>query len=111
MIRFKPEVSFINVQWRTLQAMVITEEIYDEEDAVLVITSLTDGQHGDGGPAQPGKADHTLHDDGLAFDARTRQLSLNTVTSIHGKMLQRLPKGWQVIVEADHIHAEWDPQP
>lgn len=57
----------------------------------------------------PGKADHTLHDDGLAADLRTRQLAVATIIKIAVKLRTRLPQGWQVVVESDHIHMEYDP--
>ena len=60
----------------------------------LFITSLRDGNHSDG----------SLHYDGLAFDMRYPQL-----TSIK-QIKEKLGPKWDVVVESNHIHCEYDPK-
>ena len=60
----------------------------------LFITSLRDGNHSPG----------SLHYDGLAFDMHYP----HSVTVQHIKAV--LGPGWDVVLEPDHIHCEYDPK-
>lgn len=68
----------------------------------LVVTSLTDS-HAD----RP----RSLHNQGLAVDLRTRDLTavqVGTVTLELKRFLE--PLGYDVVPEPDHIHIEFDPK-
>ena len=59
----------------------------------IFITSLRDGNHGEG----------SLHYDGLAFDIRfSDNISF-------GEIKAALGPNWDVVYESDHIHCEYDP--
>ena len=59
----------------------------------LYVTSLRDGNHSMG----------SLHYDGLAFDFRKGNRSLDQIRGA-------LSKDWDLVDEDNHIHAEYDPK-
>lgn len=60
----------------------------------IVVTSAKDGKHGDG----------SLHYQGRAVDLRTRDF-----TDIWAsKLRMALGKDWDVVIESDHVHCEFD---
>ena len=68
--------------------------------AQIVITSGTDGKHMEG----------SKHDTGEAIDVRTRNFpSTQAIYTFAVKMRRRLGANYQVIIERDHIHVEYDP--
>lgn len=88
-------------------------------DDTLVVTSAADGRHSAG----------SLHYVGRAFDIRTlgdRPGGIKVPDSIElgeggayidraahawaGRMRQQLGPDYDVVVEGNHIHAEWDPK-
>ena len=60
----------------------------------MVVTSGKDGKHGE----------NSLHYKGRAVDLRTRDFTDIWAT----KLRMALGKGWDVVVESDHIHVELD---
>lgn len=70
-----------------------------------VITSANDSTHMQG----------SLHYRGLAVDLRTRDLAHIAISLLQAKLRGRLngeeslDQPYQIIVEADHLHVEWDP--
>lgn len=91
-------VSLKGVQWQMFHAAVIAEGIYEKYGAELVITSANDGKHGK----------NTLHDDGLALDLRTWSLQGREV-EVAAQLQKALGDEYDVVLEADHLHIEWDP--
>jgi hypothetical protein len=78
---------------------------------IMVITSATDGVHGDG----------SLHGVGCAFDIRFTGNRTGGINCAHEhqepqavawahRMKQQLGPDYDVVVEADHLHVEWDPK-
>ena len=62
----------------------------------MVVTSVRDGKH----------KEHSLHYVGQAVDLRTRDF-----TDMWAHYLRNaLGKDWDVVVESDHIHVEYDPK-
>ena len=72
--------------------------IYFKRDEDLFITSIRDGRHGD----------ITLHYDGWAFDIRFPRHS--PVQDVVADIKKELGPDFDVIVESDHIHVEYDPE-
>jgi len=72
--------------------------VYTKYNEDLFITSLREGLHGD----------ITLHYDGWAFDIRFPRHT--TVTIIVEEIKSILGPDFDVIVESDHIHVEYDPE-
>ena len=96
-MKIKPGVSLQDVSWRMFHAAVIAEAVYEKYGAELVITSANDGKHGD----------KTLHHKGLALDLRTWTLN-GRALQVAGEIRKALPEAYDVGVESDHIHMEYD---
>ena len=72
------------------------ETIYTSFHTELVITSGKDGVH----------SQHSLHYEGKAVDLRT----WNILDSVIQALKTKLGPEYDVILEKDHIHVEWDPE-
>lgn len=81
-----------------LLAVIIAQSIYSETENVMTITSGTDGRHSVG----------SMHHSGDAVDLRL-PMPL-TRTQIVEKLCAALGDEYDVILEADHIHIEYDPK-
>jgi len=67
----------------------------------VTATSLNDGQHNPG----------SLHPQGRAADFRTREESPDVQSAIYAMLREWLgPIGFDVVLEDDHLHVEWDPK-
>jgi hypothetical protein len=83
-------------------AVGVAETLYRDQGLSLVITSLTDS-HED----RP----TSLHNVGLAVDFRTRDIQAPVVASIVRNLKVILdPLGYDVVLEANHIHVEYQPK-
>jgi hypothetical protein len=83
-----------------LRAMALAEPIM-ETWGEFVVTSVNDGKHRQG----------SLHYEGLAFDIRTWALKTAADKEHALRELKRaLGPDYDVILEADHIHIEFDPK-
>lgn len=102
----KPGASIEGVKWQLFWAALVFEELLKEYGYYCVITSGTDSmnKHGGGDPKK------TLHDDGLALDFRNRGLSLAIQQEIADRLRKRLGPQYQVVIEKDHFHVEYDPK-
>lgn len=69
--------------------------------SVLVVTSLRDGKHSAG----------SLHYSGNAVDLRRWDLDARKITSqVVSQLKSQLGSDYDVILESDHIHVEYDPK-
>lgn len=67
----------------------------------MVATSMRDGVHKTG-----------IHGTGNAVDLRIRDVRKEDLTSIvESAKLLLYPLGFDVVLESDHIHCEFDPRP
>lgn len=100
-MRFKDDT--INPQGITNELMLaiwVADEVYHDYGAELVITSLVDGRHS-----------HTsLHYCGNAVDVRIRNLPPEKQEPVRTEIKARLNKHYDVILEEDHIHIEYQPR-
>jgi|SRR6267142_261436 len=103
---FKDNV-VLNVQPEIARILPLIDQVHEEMDThEAVITSANDSTHMDG----------SLHPKGLAIDIRTRDIDPELVTELakalklklNGSVLINRP--YQVIIEIDHIHIEFDPK-
>ena len=96
----------IGVDLRGLQpqmvlAYVIACTIWQERAGVpCVITSASDSVHGP----------NSLHYKGMALDLRTNSLRSEQVGPIHTALVAALGPQFDVVLEPDHIHCEYDPK-
>ena len=78
------------------RAYTIACRCYGQYDCV--ITSASDGKHGP----------NSLHYKGQALDLRTRHLNGQGLQSVYHKLKESLGDQFDVVLEADHIHIEFD---
>lgn len=100
-MRLKNGVKSDGVQAPVWYAIGVAEVVWRDLNTQLVVTALTDGVHKEG----------SFHYKGLAADLRTRDLS-QTARMVALSRLKALldQQGYDVILEADHIHVEFDPK-
>ena len=82
-------------------AMKVADEVslmFAKKEAV--ITSILDGTHGK----------HSLHYIGDAFDMRTFIYSHSELSKIVQELTTQLGSNYDVVLESDHIHIEYDPK-
>lgn len=95
----KPGVKFDGVQPETLKAMAEADVIFKPYGEV-VVTSLLDGTH----------SPNSLHYSGYAFDLRTRHMAHDQIAAASKDLHERLGPDYDVVVEGDHLHVEYDPK-
>ena len=98
-MKIKSGANFDEMTQELKQACAVVTSVYQDFDYLCVLTSGKDGKHGEG----------SLHYEGLAADFRTRQVKPDTIPLIADECRKRLGKDFEVFVEKDHIHIEYDP--
>lgn len=86
------------LSWRMFHAALIAEAIYRKYGVEAIITSAKDGKH----------SEHSLHYQGLALDLRTWNLGGREM-HVLGELKRALGPEYDVVLEKDHIHLEYDP--
>lgn len=81
-------------------ALMVAERVYDAHGEELVWTEGTGGEHGYG----------SLHYVGLAIDIRTRYFSKTEAAQVALEIRERLGEDFDVVLEEDHIHIEFQPK-
>lgn len=107
MIIFKNGVSFTDAKREILLAISVAEGVYEKWNKVLVVTSICDGKH----------KKYSHHYKGLAFDIRTRyfkrknsnRINITIIRKVARELRMVLGSEYQVIIESNHIHIEYDP--
>lgn len=97
-MKLKEGVILEGVQWQMFWAAIIVEDVYKKRGQECIITSANDGRHGD----------KTLHHKGLALDIRTWTVTAH-LKEIHAELKERLGDNFDVVLERDHFHIEFDP--
>lgn len=100
MLKIKPGVSLKGVQPQVLPIMLIAAAIYQGFGLDAVVTSGTDGRHREG----------SLHYRGLALDLRSNNLTAEQAASVGRQLRAALGAEYDVVIEGDHIHVEFDPK-
>lgn len=96
-VRIKDGVRVKGLSNEILLAIIIAQTIYSDTERDMTITSLTDGDHMAG----------SLHHCGDAFDLRLPVNSAHTVMC--SRLRDALGSSYDVVLEKDHIHVEYDP--
>lgn len=99
-VTYKSGVSGSRISEAIRYAINIAESVYADVGKELVVTSTTEGQH---------KSD-SLHYSGNAVDIRTRNLDTGQQYQVWNKIKTRLGKDYDVLLEGNHIHIEYDPK-
>ena len=98
-MNIKDGVSLEGVQWQMFHAAIVAEQIYKKFGAECVITAGTDGKHMEG----------SLHYKGCALDLRTFNVAGKEL-QVKVALQQALGKDYDVVLEKDHVHVEYDPK-
>ena len=77
------------------------DKIWAKLGQELVITSIEDGRHMEG----------SKHYTGEALDLRTRYFTEEEKRKAAEELANALGSDYDVVVEGDHIHCEYDPPP
>jgi hypothetical protein len=97
----KAGVDLRGLQPQMAIAYTIASAIYLERAGLhCYITSASDGKHGP----------NSLHYKGMALDLRTRSLRSEQVAPIYKAIKEALGEQFDVVLEQDHIHLEFQPK-
>lgn len=109
-MKVKPGVQIKSMHPMLLEAILAAHEVYIDAGQRFTITSLTDGKH----------SPSSLHYSGKAADFRTRDLLGFSAKEIGDLIRAKLwdfsrslgykISAYDVVVEKDHIHVEYDPK-
>ncbi len=83
-----------------LLGLSVANDVYSKFGYELVVTSLNDSKH----------SRTSLHYVGQAADLRTRHMPLEVAKDIVEELKNSLPDEYDIILESDHIHVEWQPK-
>ena len=99
MLSIKPGVTLNRLSPQIVLAVMIANEVYKKHGADLVITSGDDGKH----------LPHSLHYQGHAVDLRIWTIAPSKVPHVVKDLRNALGANYDVVLESDHIHIEYDP--
>ena len=102
MPKFKPGVVFWNMHPKIIWALEEIDKIHKEMAAseLCTVTAARDSDHMKG----------SLHYEGRAVDIRTRTIYGGDKQYFKDKVKAALGEGFDVVLESDHLHVEWDPK-
>ena len=100
-MKLKEGITLDGAHSELLSALEKADAVYmDVANKELVVTSIKDGKH----------STKSLHYTGYAADLRTRDLSPKDQGGILVELKRVLGKDYDVVLEIDHIHLEYDPK-
>lgn len=100
-MRIKNGVSLEGLKPCMYYAIGIAEVIFGNYAKRLVVTSGTDGKH----------SPRSKHYSGEGVDFRIRGFSQEELAGIKAELAMHLdPLGFDVVLEGDHFHVEYDPK-
>lgn len=94
----KKGVSCEGIKLEALHAIIACHACYMDAGQSFTVTSICDGKH----------SKNSLHYSGLAIDIRTRDLDGITPIKMAELIQAKLGDDYDVVVETDHIHLEYD---
>lgn len=99
LVSLKLGVKVNGLKPEALLGIFIAKSVFEfHGESVMVITSVTDGQHKTG----------SLHYKGQAFDLRLPRNNISSI--IVAGLREALHSDFDVVLEIDHIHVEYDPK-
>jgi hypothetical protein len=96
----KTGVRIAGIKPEAVVAMMVCEGAYRSLGYEMVVTSCVEGQHSRG----------SIHYVGMAFDLRISHLRPESVPIIVAKIKEQLGGDFDVVLESDHIHCEYEPK-
>lgn len=100
MIAIKSDVTLRLLAPQIVLAIVAVRDILLQRGYELLITAINDGKH----------LPKSKHYTGEAFDCRTSHINPEHRVPIRDQIAAALGPSYDVILEADHLHIEFDPQ-
>ena len=100
MIQIKPKARVRGLQPEMILAIMVANDVYAQYDIICVITEGTGAKHRRG----------SLHYVGLAIDLRTRNIPPNLREPVAQQIRVALGEEYDVVLESDHIHIEFQPK-
>lgn len=98
-LSIKPDVRVRGISNEILLAIMVAQSVFEAFQKDLTITSITDGDHKAG----------SLHHTGEAVDLRSRDIDGTVLMQILTQLRAQLGGSFDVVLEKDHIHVEYDP--
>lgn len=92
-------VKLESAHWTIWHAAIVTEAVLKKYGSELVITSVNDGKH----------MVDSLHYKGRAMDIRTWYIQGRELQVV-AELKRELGPDYDVVLEKDHIHIEYDPK-
>ncbi len=99
-LQFKAGVHLLGLRPEMVAAMNVVASIYQERNLDCVVTSAVDGQHGR----------NSCHFKGCGLDFRTRNVHPSARNGLTEAIKSALGNEFDVVLEKDHLHVEWDPE-
>ena len=99
-MRLKSGVRVLGTRPETIVAMQATAGVLRRHDLEFVVTSIMDGRH----------SRSSRHYTGEAFDFRTRHMGQGMPGQVKAELAEALGEDYDVVLEATHIHVEYDPK-
>ena len=99
-MNIKPGVKLRGIRVEIAMAVLSAMDAYAQFGKEVTVTSVNDGVHGVG----------SLHFQGAAVDLRTRHLTEDEIETVVTEMRNGLGKEFDVVLESDHIHCEFQPK-
>lgn len=100
-MRLKRGATVNGVQPECIVGMWIVNRVMTEMGYDFTVTSLTDGANW--------RKSGSLHLAGLAFDVRIWSIPKTRLTAVVRRLQSELGNEFDVVLERDHIHCEFDP--
>jgi hypothetical protein len=99
-MRFKKGVKINGAKPEIVLCIMVCDSVYKKYGKELVITSVTDGKHSSG----------SLHYPGFAIDTRTRVFTKEELPLVKKDLQDALTDEFDVVLEKDHFHIEFQPK-
>jgi len=100
-LRIKEDVQLLGIQPQVVLAIVTAQALWEKYGAQeLTVTSVTEGRH----------SRTSLHYAGFAVDLRIHGIPVGYRQALRDELAERLGPEFDVILEEDHIHVEWQPK-
>jgi hypothetical protein len=101
MLKIKQGVRVLGLKPEALLGIVICSSVFNDHNLDCVLTSVVDGKH----------SRASKHYSGYAWDLRTRNIPTKTaVDKIFLAVKSALGADYDVVLESNHIHCEFDPK-
>lgn len=96
----KPGVKIEGARPELIIGLMVADTVYARYNTELVVTSIMEGRH----------MTNSKHYDGLAADLRIKNVLAVRHMELLGALKNSLGWDFDVVLESDHIHIEYDPK-